>query len=72
VSSEYKKVIEEKINPDLPKYVKINYIHYDMKAKIKEEKNYPFGLFERARRGIDKIQFFAVEPSKKKESNIFI
>jgi len=36
-----------------------------MKAKKKEEKNYPFGLFERAKNAINKIQFFAVESSKK-------
>jgi len=48
VANEYNRAVNELINSDLPKSVKINFIHYDVKAKKKQEHNYPFGLFELA------------------------
>ena len=33
---------------ELPKQVKINFYHYDVKAKKKEEPDFPNGLFELA------------------------
>ena len=72
VSDEYNKAVNEKINIELPKQLKINFIHYDVKAKKKEERNFPFGLFNLAKNAIDKIKFFSVESSKPRESRIQI
>ena len=44
VANEYKKCVTEVINPELPKPLKLLYLHYDVKAKKKQEKNFPHGL----------------------------
>lgn len=41
VSTEYNRAVNEKINNELPKQLKINFTHYDVKAKKKEERNFP-------------------------------
>lgn len=63
VSSEYSRAINEKINQELPKKFKIRWVHYDVKAKKKQEKNFPAGLFAHAREALDNIGFFSVENS---------
>ena len=73
VSNEYNKVINEKINKELPKDFKINFVHYDVKAKKKEEKNFPFGLFALANEAVSKIGFFSIDSNHlKRESKINI
>jgi len=64
VADEYNKVINEHINDQLPKQLKINFIHYDVKAKKKEERNFPFGLFSLAKKAFNDIGFFSVETPK--------
>jgi len=49
----------------LPKKFKIKWVHYDVKAKKKQEKNFPAGLFALAREALDQIGFFSVENSLK-------
>ena len=49
VANEYNKAINEHINEQLPKQLKIKFIHYDVKAKKKEERGFPFGLFNLAK-----------------------
>ena len=61
VSNEYVKFVNEKLNSELPKEFKIKYIHYDVKAKKKEEKNFPFGLFAIGQEALSNIGFFSVE-----------
>jgi hypothetical protein len=58
VANEYNKAVNQIINPELPKPLKLRWVHYDVKAKKKEEKNFPFGLFGMAEDIIKKIQFF--------------
>jgi hypothetical protein len=70
VANEYKKVVTEVINPELPKPLKLVYIHYDVKAKKKEEKNFPNGLFNHAKEVATNIHFFHIESSKAKKSKI--
>jgi hypothetical protein len=57
-------VVNDKINPDLPKQLRVNFIHYDVKAKIKEERNFPHGLFAIAKDAITKVGFFSVHNKK--------
>jgi len=64
--------VTEKINTELPKQVKIKFTHYDVKAKKKEERNFPFGLFELAEKALNKIKFFSVVTNKDKISSIQI
>jgi len=52
VANEYNKVVNSVINTELPKQVKIKFIHYDVKAKKKEETKFPFGLFALAKDSI--------------------
>jgi len=52
------------INPELPKPLKLVYIHYDVKAAKKEEVNFPNGLFAYAKEVAKKIHFFHIESSK--------
>jgi pyruvate/2-oxoglutarate dehydrogenase complex dihydrolipoamide acyltransferase (E2) component len=64
VANEYNKAVNIVINKELPKQVKIKFIHYDVKAKKKEEKKFPFGLFALAKESIAKVGFFHIESSK--------
>ena len=72
VSNEYVKVINEKINRELPKELKIIYHHYDVKAKKKEERNFPFGLFALAEQAISKIGIFKVNSVQPRQQQISI
>jgi len=70
VANEYNKAVNEVINHELPKQVKIKFIHYDVKAKKKEEARFPFGLFALAKDSIAQINFFHVESSKAEKSKV--
>ena len=70
VANEYQKAVNEVINADLPKPIKIQYHHYDVKAKKKEERNFPLGLFELYKEAFSKIGFFHVESSKASASKV--
>jgi hypothetical protein len=65
VAEEYNRAVNENINCDLPKQLKIRYNHYDIKAKKKEETNFPFGLFGRAKEVVEKIGFFSIDSISK-------
>lgn len=45
VAAEYRKAVNDRINLELPKELKITFVHYDVKAKKKEEAQFPRGLF---------------------------
>ena len=70
VANEYNRAINEKINNELPKQLKIRFTHYDVKAKKKEERNFPQGLFALAKDAISKIKFFSVESFSTSRSKI--
>jgi len=53
VANEYNKAVTEDLNTDMPKGLKINYTHYDVKAKRKEEKNFPSGLLAHAKKALN-------------------
>lgn len=72
VSNEYVKVVNDKINKELPKELKIIYHHYDVKAKKKEERNFPFGIFDMAKEAISKIGIFKIDCSQPKKQQISI
>jgi len=61
VASEYGKVVNEILNKELPKDLKIIFHHYDVKAKKKEEKGFPFGLFALAQDALSKIGVFHLD-----------
>jgi len=61
VANEYNKVVNEIINKELPKDLKITFHHYDVKAKKKEEKGFPMGLFALAQDALSKIGVFHLD-----------
>ena len=49
VADQYNKTVNNIINVELPKDIKLNFVHYDIKAKKKEEgSSYPFGFLKLA------------------------
>jgi hypothetical protein len=64
VANEYKICVDKVLNSDLPKKLKVNFIHYDMKAKRKQEKQFPNGLFVLAKDALKKIGIFSIESHK--------
>ena len=46
VASEYRNFINLALNKELPEALKINLLHYDVKAKKKKVKNFPYDLFK--------------------------
>lgn len=70
MANEYNKAVTEHINEQLPKQLKIKFIHYDVKAKKKEERGFPFGLFNLAKQSLKEINFFSVETQKTEKSKI--
>lgn len=64
VANEYNKVVNDNINRDLPQQLKINFIHYDVKANKKQEPNFPKGLFNIHKKALEQSGFFSVAPQK--------
>ena len=53
VADQYNITVNNIINVELPKDIKLNYVHYDIKAKKKEEgSNYPFGFLKLAEQAL--------------------
>lgn len=63
VSNEYCRAINERLNSELPKKFKIHWVHYDVKAKKKQEKGFPAGLFAHAKEALDQTGYFCVDNS---------
>jgi hypothetical protein len=57
VSDEYNYVINEVINQQLPKPLRISYIHYDMKIR-KKEPDFPKSIHETVKPFIKKMGIF--------------
>lgn len=70
VANPYNKVVNDIINLELPKQVKINFTHYDVKAKKKEEKDFPNRLLKMGSDAMDKTGFFHILSSKHKLSRV--
>jgi hypothetical protein len=65
VADQYNITVNNIINVELPKDIKLNFVHYDIKAKKKEEgSNYPFGFLKLAEQALQKIGFFHIETLK--------
>ena len=62
VASEYRNFVNLSLNKELPDALKINFLHYDVKAKKKKVKNFPYDLFEYVKRFLDKTNFFSCYP----------
>ena len=65
VASEYRSFVNYTINKELPEGLKINFLHYDVKAKKKKVKNFPYDLFEHVRRFVKHTGFFSCIPCQK-------
>ena len=65
VASEYRSFINYTINKELPEGLKIHFLHYDVKAKKKKVKNFPYDLFEHVRRFVKHTGLFSCVPCQK-------
>ena len=45
MASEYRNFVNFTLNKELPTKLRINFLHYDVKAKKKKVKNFPMDLF---------------------------
>lgn len=70
VANPYNRVVNNVINTELPKQVKIHFIHYDVKAKKKEEPRFPSGLIQLAEGAMQKIGFFHIRSGNRKERQV--
>jgi hypothetical protein len=60
VAEEYKHAINKVINPELPKSMRIKYVHYDVKNRKKmEKKTFPLSLIELIKEFVKKIKIFS-------------
>lgn len=62
VAAEYRNFINLALNKELPDALKINLLHYDVKAKKKKVKNFPYDLFKHVQLMLDKTKFFLCFP----------
>ena len=62
VAREYRNFVNLALNKELPDKLKINFLHYDVKAKKKKVKNFPYDLFEYVKRFLEKTKFFSCFP----------
>ena len=45
VAAEYRNFVNLSLNSELPEALKVNFLHYDVKVKKKNKKNFPYDLF---------------------------
>ena len=62
MASEYRNFVNIILNKELPEGLKVHFLHYDVKAKKKKVKKFPYDLFEYVKRFLDKTQFFSCYP----------
>ena len=62
VAREYRNFVNLALNKELPEKLRINFVHYDVKARKKQKKKFPFDLFEYVKRFLDKTGFFSCYP----------
>lgn len=64
VAREYRNFVGEFLNPELPKSLRINFIHWDVKEKKKDKKNFPNELFRYASKMLSEMGYFSCLPTK--------
>lgn len=65
MASEYRNFVNLALNKELPDGLKINFLHYDVKAKKKKVKTFPFDLFEYVKRFLERTKFFSCFPCQR-------
>lgn len=62
VAREYRNFVNLSLNKELPDPLKVHFLHYDVKARKKNKKFFPYDLFAYVTRFLQNTHFFSCFP----------